>query len=39
MPSSGGLLNVTSLDISPVVLFAADELEALPKRPDIVPFN
>ena len=38
MPSSGGLLNVTSLEMSPVVLFAADELELapLPKRPDIV---
>ena len=38
MPSSGGLLNATSLEISPVVLFAAEELELapLPKRPDIV---
>lgn len=38
MPSSGGLLNATSFEISPVVLFAAEELELapLPKRPDIV---
>ena len=38
MPSSGGLLSATSFDISPVVLFAAEELELapLPKRPDIV---
>lgn len=37
MPSSGGLLNATSLEMSPVVLFAADAfaLAALPKRPDI----
>ena len=38
MPSSGGLLNATSFEISPVVLFAAEELELapLPKRPDMV---
>jgi len=38
MLSSGGLLNATSLEISPVVLAAdvALELAALPKRPDIV---
>lgn len=37
MLSSGGLLSVTSFEISPVVLFAADAfaLAALPKRPDI----
>jgi hypothetical protein len=38
MLSSGGLLNATSFEISPVVLAAdvALELAALPKRPDIV---
>lgn len=38
MLSSGGLLNATSFDMSPVVLFAAaaPELVALPKRPDIL---
>lgn len=38
MLSSGGLLSVTSFEISPVVLAAdaALELAALPKRPDIV---
>lgn len=38
MPSSGGLLNAMSFEISPVVLFAAAALElaAVPKRPDIV---
>ena len=38
MPSSGGLLNAISFEISPVVLFAAAALElaAVPKRPDIV---
>ncbi len=38
MPSSGGLLSATSFEMSPVVLFAAEELELapLPKRPDIV---
>ena len=37
IPSSGGLLNAISFEISPVVLFAAEALElaALPKRPDI----
>jgi hypothetical protein len=37
MPSSGGLLNATSFEISPVVLFAAAAFDAaLPKRPDIM---
>ena len=38
MPSSGGLLNAMSFEMSPVVLFAADALELgpLPKRPDII---
>ena len=36
MPSSGGLFNATSFDISPVVLLADEALVAeLPKRPDI----
>ena len=37
MLSSGGLLNATSFEMSPVVLFAADALEVapLPKMPDI----
>ena len=37
IPSSGGLLRATSLEISPVVLFAADALVLgpLPKMPDI----
>ena len=37
MPSSGGLLNATSFEMSPVVLFAAAlDVAAVPKRPDIV---
>ncbi len=36
MLSSGGAVKATSLDMSPVVLFAAEVLLAVPKRPDIV---
>lgn len=37
MPSSGGLLSATSLEMSPVVLLDdAALLVALPKRPDII---
>lgn len=37
IPSSGGLLNATSFEISPVVLFADAAFDAaLLKRPDIM---
>lgn len=38
IPSSGGLLNATSFEMSPVVLFADAAFDAaLPKRPAILP--